>query len=134
MQRIIFPFLIALSLSACASQIMQSYVGKDIREVVMDYGTPVGAFDLADGQRAFQWNITSSHVVPSYSTTNGSFNANTNFYGHSAMTTGNIQGSTITRPSYVSTNSCLYTLIAKKGDEKEQWIVTDFRKPRFMCE
>ena len=100
----------------------------------MDYGTPAGAFDLADGQRAFQWNMTSSHVVPSRSTTNGSFNANTNFFGHSAMTSGRLHSNTVTTPSYVATNSCLYTMIAEKGDTKDQWIVTGFRKPRFMCE
>lgn len=39
----ILVITILLSLVGCASQIMKSYIGKDIREVMLDYGSPSNA-------------------------------------------------------------------------------------------
>ena len=52
--KIFTTFIGILILSGCASQIMNSYVGNDVREVMVDYGTPANAFDMGDGRRAFQ--------------------------------------------------------------------------------
>ena len=53
-----------LSLSACASQIMQGYVGKPIQSAMVDYGPPVNAFDMGDGRRAFQWVMNQTYIMP----------------------------------------------------------------------
>ena len=45
---------------------MQGFVGKDIRQVVLDYGTPINAMDMGNGTRAFQWKMTKSRTTPTY--------------------------------------------------------------------
>lgn len=121
------PILIVLwFLTGCASQIMQSYVGKDVREVMLDYGPPANAFDMGDGRRAFQWITNSSYTTPAYATTTGTA---TN-YGYSSWVTTNTQihgGQTIN-------SSCIYTLFARWNEAREGWTIVDFKKPKFMCE
>ena len=72
-------------LTGCASQIMQGYVGKDVREVMLDYGAPANAFDMGDGRRAFQWVIGSSYTTPVSAKTTGNVNAigSTGYDGYS---------------------------------------------------
>lgn len=62
MSRIILSVFCSLVVSGCASQVMKQYVGKDIREVYMEHGKPANEFDMADGQRVFQfyWGESSS--------------------------------------------------------------------------
>ena len=55
---------VVLSVGACASAIMQSYMGKPLQVVMLDYGPPANAFDMPDGSRAFQWVITSTYTTP----------------------------------------------------------------------
>ncbi len=115
-------FMFIFTLSGCASTIMEGYVGKDVREVVLDYGPPINALDLAGGQRAFQWKINSSFTTPIQSTTTS--NISRNWYTANTITTG---GQTYS-------SSCIYTLLTKRSTNKDAWIVTGFRKPSLMCE
>jgi hypothetical protein len=127
-------FLAILSLAACASQIMQSYVGKDIREAVMDYGPPVNAFDMPDGTRAFQWHEAVTYSSPTFVNTTGNLSGTTtgagDFYSHNAS----LSSQAIVTPGIVNTEQCFYTLFARKGATEGAWTVTGFKKPRFACE
>ena len=65
MRRILLS-LILLCLAGCQTpaMILQGYVGKDLREAVLDYGYPVRFLDMADGRRAFQWDVSLEVDVP----------------------------------------------------------------------
>lgn len=116
-------FLIASALlvSACASQIMEGYVGRDITDAILDYGPPAYAMDMPDGTKAFQWKMTSSGVTPAYTT------LNTNYYGNSAFTTATTSG------GIPYTSTCVYTLFGTKN-ANSSYTITGFKKPNLMCE
>lgn len=126
MKKISLLILVAASLIGCASQIMQNYVGKDVREIMLDYGAPANAFDMGDGRRAFQWTIGSSYTVPTTAITTGSINT----LGTATWVTSN---TTITAGQAIN-STCLYTLFAKWNEGTKGWFVTDFKKPNLMCE
>lgn len=113
-------------LAGCASQIMKSYIGKDVRDAMLDYGPPSNAFDMGDGRRAFQWVRGSSYTTPAYANTTGSVNT----YGPTSWVNSN---TTITGGQTVNSR-CLYTMFARWDEERKGWILTDFKKPTFMCE
>lgn len=109
------------ALAGCASGIMQSYVGKDVTEVAMDYGPPAGVMDLPDGRRAFMWQMSSAIAMPQ----------TTNF---NAVQSGNwVTGSATTYGGGVATLHCTYTLIGQRNP-KGSYTVVDYRKPRLDCE
>lgn len=117
----IVAVLLLTVLAGCASGILQSYVGKDVTEVAMDYGAPAGVMDLPDGRRAFMWQRTQAMVTPQ--TTN-----------YSATASGNwVTGSATTYGGNVSTWECTYTLIGQKNPAGS-YTVVDFRRPRLDCE
>ncbi len=108
--------------AGCASQVLESYVGKSVTEAMLDNGVPTAVFDLPDGTRAFQWKLDSSGVIPITSPTT------TDFYGSGGWATA-----TTTTTSYMPySQTCNYTLLAKLSGE--DWIVVGFRKPTLMCE
>ncbi len=113
-------------LGGCASQIMESYVGKDVREVMLDYGPPANAFDMGDGRRAFQWVIGSSYTTPVSATTTGSVNT----YGSTSWVNSN---TTITGGQTIN-SKCVYTLFGQWNEDRKGWLITDFKKPNLMCE
>lgn len=115
-----------LLLTGCASQIMRSYIGKDIREVVLEYGPPANAMDMGDGRRAFQWIMNSTYTTPVIANTTGS--ATTTGY-----TTWVNSNTTVSGGQSVS-SSCVYTLFATWDEASKSWRVVDFKKPKFMCE
>lgn len=110
-----------LALAGCASQVMQSYIGKDITEVAMDRGIPAGVMDLPDGRRAFMWQESQSMVMPATTS-------------YSATGTGNwVNGTAVTYGGNVSTWNCTYTFIGQKNPQGS-YTVVDFRKPSLECE
>ena len=113
-------------LTGCASQIMQGYVGKDVRVVMLDYGAPANAFDMGDGRRAFQWVIGSSYTTPVSAKTTGNVNA----IGSTAWVNSN---TTITGGQTIN-SKCLYTMFGRWNESTQGWLVTDFKKPNLMCE
>ena len=122
MRLIISAFVVLTLLSACASQIMEGYVGKSITEPMLDYGKPAHVFDLPDGRRAFQWKINNSGVFPMTSPSTGTI------YG-----SGGWASVSTTTTTYVPfSNECVYTLFGKKSGK--DWIVVGFMQPRVDCE
>ena len=122
MTRFIALLIVSFGFAGCASEIMESYIGKSITEPMLDYGRPADVFDLGGGRRAFQWSVDSSGYMPistpSYATIYGS---------------GGWANVTTTSTSYMPySQNCLYTLTAtQRGND---WIVDGFRKPAMMCE
>jgi len=126
MIRIATAALLATILCGCASMIMESYVGKDVREAVLDYGVPANAVDLGDGTRAFQWTMNSSYTMPVTATTTG--------YATSTGPSAWVNTNTVISGGQTVNSSCTYTVLAKWNDPKKSWIISDYRKPRLMCE
>lgn len=110
--KIVFAAVVSLlSLAGCASQIMQGYIGQDVREVMLDYGPPANAFDMGDGRRAFQWVMQNSYSTP----TTASSTARVNNYGYSTWVTTN---TTITEGRTVN-SKCVYTLFGRWSEERK---------------
>jgi hypothetical protein len=126
MKKTALLLLFTACLAGCASQIMQSYVGKDVREVMLDYGAPSNAFDMGEGRRAFQWVIRSSYAVPATATTTGSVNT--------VGSTSWVNSDTTISGGQTINSKCLYTMFARWSDGTKGWVVTDFKKPNLMCE
>jgi len=101
---------------------MESYVGKSVKEPILDYGPPTNVIDLGEGRRAFQWSISSSGYVPMSTPTSATV------YGTGGMTA--VYGQSTSYVPYQ--NDCLDTLTARQqGDD---YIIDGFRRPRIMCE
>lgn len=121
---------VTLLLSGCATTIMDGFVGKPLQQVMVRYGPPANVFDMPDGRRAFQWNISSNYVVPgssqSYTTANvyappGAFaTVNATTYGTST-------------PGYVGQMDCLYTMYGQYDAVTKAWVLVGYEKPRLMC-
>jgi hypothetical protein len=121
--------VILVALSGCASQTLQSYIGKDVRELELENGPPINTIDFDDGRRAFQWSVTSTYTSPVRAHT-------------TTISTPAIEGSPTLPPTtttavtggHTSTSTCLYTVFAKKDEATSAWIVVDFKKPSWDCE
>jgi len=121
MDRKLGGLILTLALAGCATGIMQSYVGQDIRQVVVKRGPPVNAMDMGDGRRAFQWTENESFTTPTNAYTTGT--ANSGWYSANTTITG---GQTFTQ-------TCLYTLYARWDDARKGWVVDSFEKPAWDC-
>lgn len=113
----IVGLLAGVILAGCASDIMQSYVGKDVTEVVLDYGPPSNVVKLPDGRTAFQWSRTSSYTAP----------VTTNVYNYGTYATATTYGGGTTY------SQCLYTLFATPNAQ-ESYTVVGFKQPTLACE
>lgn len=113
--------LLTLLLAGCASEIMKTYLGKDVTEIIMDRGAPDGVMDLPDGRRAFMWNATQSMVIPATTNYSGTVYGN-QVIGHATTTGG-----------HVSTWECTYTFLTQKNPHGS-YTVVDFRQPSLECE
>lgn len=115
-------------LVGCVSAHMAKYVGGDIREVIIDSGNPVNAFDLADRKRAFQfyWGGGTIQVPQTTSTTGQATVAgNTAWTSATSITTGGY---------LVESKGCLITYIAEWNETKNGWVVIGTRYPkRAVC-
>lgn len=118
--------LLLLTLCACASSIMQGFVGQPLQQAMIKYGPPLNAFDMGDGRRAFQWVMNSTYVTPSYATTTG----NAYGIGNSVYWTQNTQIS----GGQPINNRCAYTLFGRWSDSTNSWLIEGFEKPNLMCE
>ena len=123
-----FITAITLALSGCVSTHMKSFIGKDIREVMMTEGPPLNAFDLGEGRRAFQYRFGGgAFVTPQISNTTGT-----------STTVGNsvwLDQRTITQPAAIAgSEGCLISYIAEFSAAKSTWTVVDIRYPkRLIC-
>lgn len=119
---------VAVGLSGCATQIMQSYVGKTVQDAAVRYGPPTNVFDMPDGRRAFQWSVSSTYVAPRTTTTNLSLYAPPG----SAFASGSAQ--TTSYGGQPITQTCLYTVFGRYNQGVGAWIIESFEKPSFMCQ
>lgn len=110
-----------IGLSACASDIMQGYVGRDITSVIAQYGPPAHEFDLPDGRRAFQWEMHDTNYVPETVTYEEEYGPR------------RTRGVTTTTGGYSENEVCFYTMYASPS-HNGGWLVTGFEKPTFECE
>jgi len=115
-----------LLLPACASQIMQGYVGKPIQAAMVDYGPPLNAFDMGDGRRAFQWVMNQTYVMPTSVTNYGTATG----YGNVATWTQN----TVITGGQPINSRCAYTLYGRWSDSANAWMIEGYEKPRWECE
>lgn len=116
--------LVAVLFVGCASTHMKQYLGKDIREVVIDSGPPINAFDMGDGRRAFQFRWGGgSFVVPQTTTVSGSVTSigNTAWYSGSAITTGG---------GVITSEGCVITYFTRWNEKRKTWVVIDYRIPK----
>ncbi len=107
-------------LSACASQIMKSYIGAPINSVMLDYGPPDNVYELRPGERAYQWRKRKTQVVPGQSS------------GEIKETRRGTRYDVTEMPGYVEHTECFYTFYARSSGS--DWYVISFRQPSLECE
>lgn len=119
--KVVVCVVAAVLLGGCASTHMKQYVGKDIREVILDDGPPLHAMDLGDGVRAFQYPFGGgAYTAPSVTTTSGSI-TRSGWLSATSITTG---GGTVVLPP------CIMTYITRWDPDRAGWIVRDYRIPK----
>lgn len=111
---------VLLILTACASQIMKSYIGAPISSVMLDYGPPDNVYDLRPGERAYQWRQRKTQVVAGQSS------------GEVRQTRRGRRYEVTETPGYVEQTECFYTFYARSS--ASDWYVTSFRQPSLECE
>jgi hypothetical protein len=113
----------AAVLAGCAPPVLDKYMGRSIVDPMLDFGKPDEVFDLADGRRAFQWEVERQGTRPSPRPVIGVG------IGVGGGGWGNV---TTVGTSYESyTISCRYTLIGTpRGSD---WVVTGQRQPEPGC-
>jgi len=116
-------FLVGCSASTL---IMSSYKGKDITNVILDYGEPSNIIEVSENKRIYQWGMRINRHRPATSQTSGTVSAHSRNQATINTTTQHYGG-------YTSTNDCIYNLFAEKNIKTGGWFVTDYRKPRIGC-
>jgi hypothetical protein len=110
--------------TGCASTHMNQYMGKDIREVILDSGPPINAMDMGDGTRAFQFRWGGgTFAMPQTTTTSGtatSVGSSTWFQGQTISSGGGI----------VTSEGCVITYITNWNGQLKTWVVSAYRIPR----
>ena len=120
---ILIIFSLAI-ISGCASTHMKQYIGEDVREIIIDNGPPINAFDIGDGRRAFQFRWGGgAYEIPQTTTIAGSSIATGNsiWYSGTAITSGG---------GVVASEGCILTYFTLWSEQKNAWIVTDYRVPK----
>lgn len=130
--KLYISLIAVISLTGCASQIMQSYIGKNVNEAILDYGPPAVIIDIDPTHKAYQWHKTSYAYVPGHSTSTTYQSATANLYSHSATVNGSSTTNTYFVPATTYSKTCLYTLMTECVSN--QCIVTSYRKPELLCE
>jgi hypothetical protein len=122
MQRVMMVYILVTILTGCVSDTMRNFVGKDLRQVELNYGPPANEIDLGDGTHAFQWTKISVDTTPMSAVT---------------TTEKDRKGRKTTQTQFIggeqSVTRCLYTFIAAWNPHVNGWIVTGFRQPSFDC-
>lgn len=116
--------ILVLFISGCASTHMKQYMNKDIREVIIDSGSPINVFDMGDGRRAFQFHWGGgSFVVPQTTTITGSTNSigSSSWYSGTAITSGG---------GIISSEGCVITYLTRWDEHKKAWLIVEYRIPK----
>ncbi len=114
---------LAAILMGCAPPVLDKYMGRPVLDPMLDFGKPNEVFDLPDGRRAYQWEVSKQARRPSPRPVIGVG------IGVGRSGWGNV--TTIGTSYETYTKTCLYTLITTRRGTG--WIVTDRRKPAPGC-
>ena len=115
--------IFSIVMSGCASTEMKSYIGKDIREVVLTNGQPLGALDMGNGVRAFQfiWGGTTTTAVRAQTEIQG----NSEWFGKADIRSSG---------SALMSNGCIVAYLTRYDDSRKGWIIFDYRIPqKLVC-
>lgn len=123
MKHILFVLLSA-AMVGCVSSHMKKYIDRDIRDVMLDSGPPINAFDMPDSTRAFQFRWGGgSFALPQTTSTSGTVTA----IGNSAW----FQSQSISSGGTIaSSEGCVITYFAKWNDGIKSWVVVSYRYPK----
>lgn len=123
MIRILAIALLVL-VAGCVSTEMKAYMDKDIREVILVNGPPINELDMGGGIRAFQFKWGGGTiVVPQTIRTTGQVNT----YGNTAMVNTT---TTTTGGQVIHSEGCTISYLARWSDERQGWIIVDYRYPK----
>ena len=127
--RNVLPGLLLLFLAGCQTptMILQGYVGKDLREAVLDYGYPVMFLDMGDGRRAFQWDMSLTVDLPATAKTT------TETQGLWTNSTTSTSKTVIDPGGLTIIPGCKYTMFGEWNAEQNGWKIIDFKKPSGFC-
>jgi len=105
---------------------MKDYEGKQLSDIVLQYGSPISAFDMGDGRRAFMWTYNGQAIVPGTVNTSGT------------VIGGSYYGTSTIMPSQAINYQCNYTMFARRSradiDGPAAWTVVGYQKPSLMCQ
>lgn len=125
MRNYILAIAAMVGLGGCASTYMEGLVGKPLQSAMAQYGPPSLVFDMPDGRRAFQWEMTSTGVMPQTTTTNANFYAPPGAFASMNATQTTYGGQSFSK-------TCRYTMYATLQDQT--WTFTGFEKPSLSCQ
>ncbi len=125
LRRIALTGVVTLAVTGCASSYMEGLVGQPLQIGMARYGPPSVVFDMPDGRRAFQWEMTSSGVTPRTTTTTANFYAPPGSFANMTATQTSFGGNVVQR-------TCRYTMYAVQ--QGETWVFSGFEKPSLNCE
>ena len=124
-------------LSGCATTHMQSYLGKDMQEVIADSGPPAKEITVSQTRRAFQYNWdynafnpgpNSYKLEPPGKHSQTAPKGFTIQHGYLIPNMDMMVGHATLRPD------CAITYIAEWDDTQQKWIVVDYRgKNNLAC-
>ncbi|MBD7990651.1 hypothetical protein H9643_07680 [Ochrobactrum sp. Sa2BUA5] len=107
-------------LTACASQVLKSYIGTPISSVMLDYGPPDNVYKLSANEQAYQWRRTKTQAVAS------------EFNGEVRETRRGERYKGTETPGYIEHTECFYTFYTRRSGH--DWYVTNFPQPSLECE
>lgn len=122
---------VILLIAGCASSHpkLQSYVGKDIQNVVVDYGYPIVAYEMGDGRRDSQWVMDQSSSRSTQVMMTGALTEPAEQFEPNIKTIS----MTAMSGDLAKVSQCMYTMITRWDDEKKTWIIKGYQKPTSDC-
>ena len=93
----------------------------------LDYGYPVMFLDMADGRRAFQWDMSRKVDLPASAETT------TKTQGLWTNSTTSTSKTVIDPGGTMTITNCKYTMFGEWSTEQNGWEIVDFKKPSGIC-
>jgi len=137
--RIIGLFAAAILLTACGTtQHMQSYLGKDIQEVITDSGPPLREFNVSGNKRAFRYNWHYEAIYPALDAYKlqppGKYNNSAAPAGFTVSYGYLTPRSNVYAGNLSLSQDCDITYVSEWSEEQESWIVVGYKsKDTLIC-
>ncbi len=112
------------ALAGCATTQMDDLIGQPLQVAMARYGQPQFVFDMPDGRRAFQWEMTQTGVMPRTTVANANIYAPPGAFASVNTTSTSYGGG-------VYTNTCRYTMYARMSGNA--WVFESYERPSFDC-